>query len=270
MLLSVHTLAHSLLPMPYVPTRAFTANLRPAATITMKKGRAQGGGPKIPMQKKKNPKTDAERAADKKAAEIVRRTAVLSKRKPTVVTSRQAERFSNFVGNGASQYPVFARPAGDRDWVKVGHMALGPTAKMSAAEAAWLQKRCILEHAGKLHPKLLQQKDILQCGLGPVVVRTEGAEEEGAEEGVDANENVELLSADEGGMTTLPRQIAMEQASTCGFLGLPVNSGHYYGDSSVAAQQKDSSKVTLTKLGNDAKSAVQLQQAKVLGLHSLA
>lgn len=276
LLLSALAVASSLLPTTQLLVRARSVGAARTTATIMKKGRAQGGGPKIAL-KKKHRKTDAERAADKHAADIVRRAATM-KRRPTVITSRQGERFSEYVGAGSSQYPVFARPTGDHDWVKVGHVALAPgEAELSAAEAAWLQKRCILEHAARLHPTLQQQKAILQCGLGPAVVPSsdsdsdktaEGASAEEATEG--ANDDVELLVAPEQGVGgALAPAAAAAQATSCGFLGLPLPSGHYFGDSSAMAVQTDSSKVQLSKLGDDAKSAIAVQQTKTLGLRSL-
>lgn len=272
LLLSALAVASSLLPTPQLLVPARSVGAARAAAAIMKKGRSQGGGPKIALKKKRR-KTDAERAADKHAAEIVRRAATM-KRRPTVITSRQGERFSEYVGAGSSMYPVFARPTGDRDWVKVGHVALAPgEAGLSAAEAAWLQKRCILEHAARLNPTLQQQKAILQCGLGPAVVPSSASDETDGEEVAEAaaaeeaaaNENVELL--EEG--SALAPAAAAAQAASCGFLGLALPKGHYFGDSSVMAVQTDSSKVQLSKLGDDAKSAIAVQQTKTLGLRSL-
>ena len=63
----------------------------------------------------------------------------------------------------------------------------------------------------------------------------------------------------------------LQLAAACGFMGTPVDTdGHYWGKQLAAngAVGTDGRKVTLSGLGNDAKSAVAEQFSKQLGLRS--
>ena len=103
-----------------------------------------------------------------------------------------------------------------------------------------------------------------------VVCLTRGVE--GAADGAAAgDEDVMMLDASEDEPTAvLSRGQVLLRASKCGFLGLPrPGTGHYFGDNSPDAHQTDARNVKLSRLGNDAKSAIQEQQSKTLGLRSL-
>ena len=219
----------------------------------MKKGRGQGGGPKISTRKKVGRKTEGERAVEKQAAQIARRAATL-KRRPAVAGGRQRDRFVEQCEDGAAKHAVFARPTGDRDWVEIGHVtAVG---QVSPEQSARLQKRLILEWAVRLHKPLQPQAEILECGI--VLDTTEEDAEPTMLEAADEEEARLLVQA--------PRYVA----ASCGFLGHPLPGGHYYGDNSqVGDGLDDNTKVKWSKLGNNAKSAIQEQTSKTLGLRSL-
>ena len=238
------------------------------ADITMKKGRAQGGGPKIATRKTRT-KTEGERSVDKRAAQLARRV-LTAKRRPTLAAGRQRDRFVDIVDDGAARFPVFARPAGEKEWLPVGHVSIRDGAETTAEQAATLQKRLIFEHAVRLHPPLQLHSDALECGLGAAVaVQAEATDANDAAD-VDADAVVPeptLLASD--APTPTSAADILEAASTCGFLGDPLPAGHYFGDSSPEALQSDTRKVKLTCLGDDAKSAIAVQQTKTLGLRSL-
>lgn len=239
------------------PPRVRPAGVARCAATVMKKGRGQGGGPKISTRKTQR-KTEGEQADEKRAAALKRRIAT-SKRRPTITPGRQEERYTRQCASGAARHKVFARVTGDLDWLEVGHVSIAAGSDTTPDAASRLMKRLILEHAAALHPTLLQQSDILECG----VAGAEGSDEDDAA----AQEQVVLLSAGEA--APLLPAAALRRAATCGFLGLPLPSGHYFGDSEVSAIVSDDRKVTLSKLGNNAKSAVAVQQSKTLGLRSL-
>ena len=122
--------------------------------------------------------------------------------------------------------------------------------------AARLQKRLILEWAVRLHKPLQPQAEILECGI--VLDTTEEDAEPVMLEAADEEESRLLVQA--------PRYVA----ASCGFLGHPLPGGHYYGDNSqVGDGLDDNTKVKWSKLGNNAKSAIQEQTSKTLGLRSL-
>ena len=224
----------------------------------MKKGRSQGGGPKISLKNKKLRKTEADHAADKRAAQLVR-VAKNAKRKPPVGEGRQQDRFVEQCNDGSVKHPVFARVAGDLEWLHVGHVSIAMESELTAAQAAKLQKRLILDHAPRVHPLALQpNSDILECGLG-----APGAEEEGA----DTLLQPHLLDVMDSG--PLPPMQALKLAAECGFKGSPLPSGHYFGEAGADAMGTDETKVQLGKLGNDAKSKILVQQMKTLGMRSL-
>ena len=103
---------------------------------------------------------------------------------------------------------------------------------------------------------LQPQAEILECGI--VLDTTEEDAEPVMLEAADEEEARLLVQA--------PRYVA----ASCGFLGHPLPGGHYYGDNSqVGDGLDDNTKVKWSKLGNNAKSAIQEQTSKTLGLRSL-
>ena len=77
------------------------------SVVIMKKGRKQGGGPKITTRKVKR-KTEAELATEKRKRDLTR-LAVTRKKKPTLGIARQHERFTAQVSDGSPRFPVFVR-----------------------------------------------------------------------------------------------------------------------------------------------------------------
>lgn len=246
---------------------AVTAMPSRNAAVVMKKGRKQGGGPKISLKKKKR-KTEGELANDKRINEIARREATRKKR-PTVMYGRQRDNFSKQVSNGASRAPVYIRAKGEEEWLECGHVCVDVDTQTSLADAARYQKRLILEHGTRVHRRLQMQRETLECGLGPCDDMAAVGDE--ASDGVVAS-NVVLIersaATDEG---TLPVAASFALAATCGFLGAPIpDAGHYWSDSSTEQVARDEKNVNLNNaLGNAAKSAVAVQTSKTLGLRSL-
>lgn len=227
----------------------------------MKKGRSQGGGPKISLKKKRS-KTEGEKWEDKRLSTMARRVATAKKR-PHVAPGQQRDRFAQHCEDGSLRHPVFARPTGQPDWVEVGHVSIAPDSAMTAEDAARLQKRLILEHAARLHPSLQQHNAILEAGLGKPDVG--GAESEMVE---DSNADIEAL------VEALPSSgdlilIQQSNAGMCGFLGLALPGGHYFGDNSPDVAATDERKVKLSRLGDDGKSAIAEHNSKMLGLRSM-
>ena len=231
-----------------VPAFSSCAVARTPAVL-MKKGRAQGGGPKISLGRKR--KTETEISAAKLRTELAR-AAKRHKKKPTIMQGRQADRFADQATPDTPGWPVFARGADveDAEWLAVGEVSVSATSGIDHLDAARIQKRLILEHARRLHPTL-QLLDALECGL-PVSERD--------------GDPTSLERAD-----APPAGSALELAAMCGFRATPrPTDGHYWGDSGAdgAPQATDASKVKLDRLGNDAKSAVAEKFQKTLGLRS--
>lgn len=222
----------------------------------MKKGRGQGGGPKISTKANKVRKTEAERTVEKRA-QMLKRAAANDKKKPPIGLGRQQDRYVEQCNDGATKHPVFARPKGDGEWLHVGHVSVAAASELTPMEAAKLQKRLILEFAPRAHPLALQQQsEILECGLG-----APGSEEE------DSSDEPQPLEMEATG-PLLPME-ALTLAAGCGFMGVALPGGHYFSDPDNDALVSDDRKITLSKLGNNAKSAVEVQRSKTLGLRSL-
>lgn len=235
----------------YIPAAPRCAVSRPISM--MAKGRKQGGGPKIGLRKKKG-KPEHQLAAEKRTAALMRRAAN-AKKKPAVGPGRQRERFAEQMGTDGKAFAVFARIAGTEEWLEAGRISIAKGSRMSAQQAASVQKRIILERAVRVHAlKLAKHRADLECGVGP------DAEPEG-----DADVNaVELVS----GSGNQPGELRT-LAAVCGFSGAPIpDAGHYWGSSDQQAADSDERNVKLQKFGDDAKSAVAQQESKMLGLRS--
>jgi len=256
----------------HLPAPALT---RTSVVLMKKKGRAQGGGPKISLGRRKR-KTEAEIAAAKKRSEI-ERAAATKKKKPVILRGRQADRYADQASGAAPGWAVYVRKAegaalpadaseaAANPWLEVGQVSVASNAaeaarRLTHPEAALLQKRLILEHACRLHPLLQRCSSQLELGI----VEPAAGDADDAD-GADPRP----LHATPDEVRTLPLS-SVELAAACGFMGkLDPNAGHYFGGSETArALESDASKVKLDKLGNDAKSAVAEQFTKTLGLRS--
>ena len=265
LLLCTATLASSFM-CPVAPCKL--PSRRPAALdIQLKKGRAQGGGPKIALRRKKS-KTEGQLSSDKRIAEM-RRREMTRKKRPIIMYGRQGQRFKEHVKEGSVQHPVYARQyaegANENEWLCVGHVTIAKdvAATTTAADAARFQKRLILEHGCRVHRQLQLQRELLECGLGsPEDTGAEAFSEEGA---------VTDVVPIEGGAAPTDEAAAYSNAATCGFSGLPIpDAGHYYSSAETERVARDQRNVNLVNaFGKAAKSATAVQESKTLGLRSL-
>lgn len=132
--------------------------------------------------------------AASKAANKVARSSGLSAKK-------QWDRHSELIVTGAATTSVWARPANaedgedGEDWMEVGTISAEEPSSLEAAAHA--QKRLILEHAGRLSPRLLVLK-ALEAGYGEAATS----------------------------VTPVPKGVPPEGV-TCGLVGLPDPGGFY-------------------------------------------
>ena len=249
-------------------TRGSVAAPRTPTPPIMKKGRKQGGGPAISTRKSRR-KSEGQRSADKRITEAVRRAAVSKRRRPSLAIARQRDRFDQHSAAASVRHLVFARAAGDSEWLEVGQVSIAAGAvgaegeAVTAEQAVRLHKRLILQHATRLHPHLQPVSGILECGLAE---KQQPQQPEDAPVGGEAaaTHPVPLPSA-----SPLPLSDAKALAATCGFRGAALPAGHYFGDNSPTLLVSDARKVKLSRLGDDSKSAVAIHQSKTLGLRSL-
>lgn len=258
-----------------VSQRRATTPALAAAQICMKKGRAQGGGPKIGLGRKS--KTAKELNVAKKRREI-ERSYVRIVKKPTVLPGRQEDRFADQASPTTPAATVYARTASGASedgtvgaWMEVGRVSvagrvatLGLDSPLSHEDAAFVQKRLILEHACRIHPTLQLHHEHLELGMTPPRAARAAAEGDAMAD-VEPEPEPTLLQRDE------IADLIMEQkqlAAACGFVGKPdPKAGHFYADSELGdAFKTDARKVILSKLGNNAKSAVHKQFNEMLGL----
>jgi len=207
------------------------------------KGRAQGGGPaksKFGHKRKKLSVRLDHIRVEKEAAKKKRRP----RPQRVVSAKRQWDRHKALVGGGQSPWAVFARAEGGGEWLPVGNVSF---AEGDAAQAAATHKRLILEHAVRLYPQLYPQRHSLQAAVE--------------------------ASQGSGGATAaaLEPQPQPQQPALCGFVGREdVASGYYCTrPSGVAAHVGDrdlKSKVKLSGIGLDSKSAVAIQFSESLDL----
>ena len=274
------------------------------AAVVLKKGRAQGGTPKISLRRKKiytarsktdglkqvsqRPKrgnththTHTQREEGQKTlplnATLSRRTQVSQrpkKRMPALSSKRQWERHVALLDAGAQPWCVFARAAGEAEWLDVGlvtHDAAVQNA--SAAGAVLLHKRLILKHAAQLYPLALGTAKSIELGLceqpklaEPVEV-WEGAEavaaaKEAREAAVAATEAAAAAAAE-----PLSADVHAAPREACGFAGKPDElSGSYWTDSTPIPAQGMRQKADASK--KDSKSAVAQAFSESLGLRN--
>jgi hypothetical protein len=230
----------------YLPSAALPHASRqsvPAAraAVVLKKGRAQGGGPKISTRKKLF-------VSRVKRDNIAHQPQGPKKRMPSLSAKRQWDRHIVLLEAGVEPWTVCARTEDAAEWLEVGFITLDPAAPdVSAAGAVQLHKRLILKHASRLHPLTLGDTKRVNLGL-----RAPSEGEGGASE-AEVQPFIPVPAA--------PRE-------ACGFSGKPdENSGAYFTDSTpIPAPGK------AVKIGQhtkkDSKSATAEAFSKMLGLRN--
>jgi len=242
--------------------------VRAGVACMKKKGRAQGGGPKIALGRKK--KTESQINAAKKRTEIERAKAT-QKKKPVVMRGRQEDRYADQAVADAPGWPVYVRTAASTadgcdaadaagDWLEIGHVSVskGAANPLGHREAALVQKRLILETAMRNHPLLQRSGTELEMGIS----------EPRPDADADADADVDLLQRGDAHPLSMTVS-SLELAAACGFMGIAdPTAGHYYGSSETDSIVSDERKVKLGKIGLDAKSATAIEFSKSLGLRS--
>ena len=238
------------------------------AAVVLKKGRAQGGTPKISLRRKKiytaRSKTDGLKQVSQRP----------KKRMPALSSKRQWERHVALLDAGAQPWCVFARAAGEAEWLDVGlvtHDAAVQNA--SAAGAVLLHKRLILKHAAQLYPLALGTAKSVELGLCEQPQLAEPVEEwEGAEAVAAAKEARAAAVAAMEAAAAAPAEPLSADAhaaprEACGFAGKPDElSGQYWTDSTPIPAQGMRQKADASK--KDSKSSVAQAFSESLGLRN--
>ena len=238
------------------------------AAVVLKKGRAQGGTPKISLRRKKiytaRSKTDGLKQVSQRP----------KKRMPALSSKRQWERHVALLDAGAQPWCVFARAAGEAEWLDVGlvtHDAAVQNA--SAAGAVLLHKRLILKHAAQLYPLALGTAKSVELGLCEQPKLAEPVEEwEGAEAVAAAKEaRAAAGAAMEGAAAAAAEPLSADAHAApreaCGFAGKPDElSGQYWTDSTPIPAQGMRQKADASK--KDSKSSVAQAFSESLGLRN--
>jgi len=233
------------------------------AAVVLKKGRAQGGTPKISLRRKKiytaRSKTDGLKQVSQRP----------KKRMPALSSKRQWERHVALLDAGAQPWCVFARAAGEADWLDVGlvtHDAAVQNA--SAAGAVLLHKRLILKHAAQLYPLALGTAKSVELGLceQPQLAEPVDEEWEGAE-AVAAAKEARAAAAAAAAAEPLSADAHAAPREACGFAGKPDElSGQYWTDSTPIPAQGMRQKADASK--KDSKSSVAQAFSESLGLRN--
>ena len=238
------------------------------AAVVLKKGRAQGGTPKISLRRKKiytaRSKTDGLKQVSQRP----------KKRMPALSSKRQWERHVALLDAGAQPWCVFARAAGEAEWLDVGlvtHDAAVQNA--SAAGAVLLHKRLILKHAAQLYPLALGTAKSVELGLCEQPKLAEPVEEwEGAEAVAAAKEaRAAAVAAMEAAAAAAAEPLSADAHAApreaCGFAGKPDElSGQYWTDSTPIPAQGMRQKADASK--KDSKSSVAQAFSESLGLRN--
>jgi hypothetical protein len=138
------------------------------------------------------------KVASKPSGKAASKAANKAARSSGMSAKRQWDQHTELVKSGCATTRVWARPANSQDaaeWVEVGSISAEEASDLGAAAHA--QKRLILEHAGRVSPKLLVLK-ALECGYG-----------------------------DDEGSIVLVAKGPPPEGVTCGLLGLPDAGGFY-------------------------------------------
>ncbi len=211
------------------------------APLAMKRGRAQGGGPKIGTGAKRKSQAEISQA---KLLRAKRREASRRKQSNLVPLQRQADRHVELLKAGAPAWPVYVRQGTQGDeWLEVGHVSVDAASGASAAQAAQLHKRLILEHGLRLYPKLGMHRLTLECGVAS--------------------------GAPDGEPEALEQKADAAPLEACGFLGTAdPTAGHFYDGGEASSSDPNARKVKLDRLGSDHRSKSAEEKSKNLGLRS--
>lgn len=259
--------AYLLHPLGGTALPSCTSQLSRAAVV-LKKGRAQGGTPKISLRRKKiytaRSKTDGLKQVSQRP----------KKRMPALSSKRQWERHVALLDAGAQPWCVFARAAGEAEWLDVGlvtHDAAVQNA--SAAGAVLLHKRLILKHAAQLYPLALGTAKSVELGLceqpqlAEPVEEWEGAEAVAAAKEARAAAVAAMEAAAAAAAEPLPADAHAAPREACGFAGKPdERSGQYWTDSTPIPAQGMRQKADASK--KDSKSSVAQAFSESLGLRN--
>lgn len=238
------------------------------AAVVLKKGRAQGGTPKISLRRKKiytaRAKTDG----------LTQPSQGPKKRMPSLSSKRQWERHIALLDAGAQPWCVFARATGEAEWLDVGlvtHDAAVQNA--SAAGAVLLHKRLILKHAAQLYPLALGTAESIELGLceqpklAEPVEAVEGAEAVAAAKDAKAAAVTAMEAAAAAAAEPLSADVHAAPREACGFAGKPdESSGQYWTDASPIPAQGMRQKGDASK--KDTKSSVAQAFSESLGLRN--
>ena len=238
------------------------------AAVVLKKGRAQGGTPKISLRRKKiytaRSKTDGLKQVSQRP----------KKRMPALSSKRQWERHVALLDAGAQPWCVFARAAGEAEWLDVGSVTHDAAVQnASAAGAVLLHKRLILKHAAQLYPLALGTAKSVELGLCEQPKLAEPVEEwEGAEAVAAAKEaRAAAVAAMEAAAAAAAEPLSADAHAApreaCGFAGKPDElSGQYWTDSTPIPAQGMRQKADASK--KDSKSSVAQAFSESLGLRN--
>ena len=257
-----------LLPPVGGSTRPSRTSQLSRAAVVLKKGRAQGGTPKISLRRKKiytaRAKTDG----------LTQPSQGPKKRMPSLSSKRQWERHIALLDAGAQPWCVFARATGEAEWLDVGlvtHDAAVQNA--SAAGAVLLHKRLILKHAAQLYPLALGTAESIELGLceqpklAEPVEAVEGAEAGAAAKDAKAAAVTAMEAAAAATAEPLSADVHAAPREACGFAGKPdESSGQYWTDASPIPAQGMRQKGDASK--KDTKSSVAQAFSESLGLRN--
>ena len=239
------------------------------AAVVLKKGRAQGGTPKISLRGRKKIYT-----ARAKTDGLTQPSQGPKKRMPSLSSKRQWERHIALLDAGAQPWCVFARATGEAEWLDVGlvtHDAAVQNA--SAAGAVLLHKRLILKHAAQLYPLALGTAESIELGLceqpklAEPVEAVEGAEAVAAAKDAKAAAVTAMEAAAAATAEPLSADVHAAPREACGFAGKPdESSGQYWTDASPIPAQGMRQKGDASK--KDTKSSVAQAFSESLGLRN--
>jgi hypothetical protein len=229
------------------------------AAVVLKKGRAQGGSPKISLRKGVTYTSRVKQSLKHVPQGPQKRT-------PSLSPKRQWDRHRALLDAGVQPWCVFARAVGEVEWLEVGLVSHDATVQNASAEGAvQLHKRLILKHAARLYPLVLGAAASIELGLCEQPRPTEAEGEEVAASGEAA---ARVASAAATAAEPLQTQVRASPREACGFAGKPdENSGQYWTDANpIPSPGKTVKKGDASK--KDTKSATAEAFSKMLGLRN--